>query len=104
MPRTAPVPNMIAIPGMNPGLFVMGGGGDGGGSGGGDGKGGSGKQGANGKNGGNDANGGGKGAGACGAGGPGACTNCGHNISKGDPVDVASGKVFTIPKRDLFLP
>jgi RHS repeat-associated protein len=95
---------MVAIPGMNPGIFVLGGGGDGGGSGEGGGKGKGGKQGANGKNGGNDANGGGKGAGACGAGGPGACTNCGHNISQGDPVDVASGKVFTIPKRDLFLP
>ncbi len=104
MARTAPVPNMAVIPGMNPGLFVLGGGGDGGGSGAGGGKGKGGKQGANGKNGGNDANGGGKGAGACGAGGPGACTNCGHNISQGDPVDVASGKVFTIPKRDLFLP
>jgi len=95
---------MLAIPGMNPGIFVMGGGGDGGGSGAGGGKGKNGKQGANGKNGGNDANGGGKGAGACGAGGPGACTNCGHNISQGDPVDVTSGKVFTIPKHDLFLP
>ena len=89
---------------MNPGLFVMGGGGDGGGSGAGNGKGKDGKQGANGKNGGNDANGDGKGAGACGPGSPGACTNCGHNISQGDPVDVASGKVFTIPKRDLYLP
>jgi hypothetical protein len=33
MPRTAPAPNMVAIPGMNPGTLVAGGGGDGGGGG-----------------------------------------------------------------------
>ena len=33
MARTAPAPNIPAIPGMNPGIFVMGGGGDGGGAG-----------------------------------------------------------------------
>ncbi|MEZ4294408.1 MAG: RHS repeat-associated core domain-containing protein [Polyangiaceae bacterium] len=104
MARTAPVPNMVAIPGMNPGLFVMGGGGDGGGSGAGNGKGGKGKQGGDGKNGGTDGKGGGKGAGSCGAGSPGACTNCGHNIAAGDPVDVATGRVFTIAERDLYLP
>jgi hypothetical protein len=67
MARTAPVPNIPAIPGMNPGLFVLGGGGDGGGSGAGGGKGGKKGQGADGKNGGKDAKGGGKSA--CGGGG-----------------------------------
>ncbi len=90
---------------MNPGLFVMGGGGDAGGSGAGAGKGKGGKQGANGKNGGNDANGGGKGADACGAG----SSNCpgphgGGGAAAGHPVDVASGSVFTVPCLDLYLP
>lgn len=107
--RTAPVPNMVAIPGMNPGLFVMGGGGDGGGSGAGAGKGKGGKQGANGKNGGKDANGGGKNAGACGKGtGAPSCTNPRHGGSggtaAGDPVDVMTGRVFTVPSVDLALP
>ncbi|WP_437857163.1 hypothetical protein [Sorangium sp. So ce363] len=62
MARTAPVPNIPAIPGMNPGVFIMGGGGS---NGGGSGKGGKGSgkdQGADGSNGGNGANGGGKSA------------------------------------------
>ncbi|MEZ4293376.1 MAG: RHS repeat-associated core domain-containing protein [Polyangiaceae bacterium] len=105
MARTAPVPNMVAIPGMNPGLFVMGGGGDGGGSGAGNGKGKGGKQGGDGKNGGNDANGGGKGANACGAG----SSSCpgphgGGGASAGHPVDCATGNVFTNLAVDLFLP
>ncbi len=106
MARTAPVPNFAVIPGMNPGIFVLGGGGDGGGSGAGGGKGSGGKQGANGKNGGKDANGGGKGADACGAGSSGGCT-AGHGastVSKGDPVDVATGRVYTVPATDLELP
>lgn len=107
MARTAPVPNIPAIPGMNPGLFVMGGGGDGGGSGegGGDGKGG--KQGANGKNGGKDAKGGGKGADACGAGSGSGCSNPAHGgagTAAGDPVDFTTGRVYTIAAPDLVLP
>ncbi|HHH29694.1 MAG TPA: RHS repeat-associated core domain-containing protein [Polyangiaceae bacterium] len=110
MPRTAPVPNIPAIPGMNPGVFVMGGGGGGGG---GSGKGGRGSgdgQGANGHSGGDGAEGGGHGAGACGQGGTASgCPN--HHagsdngqISRGDPVDVVTGRVFTEPVLDLDLP
>jgi len=98
---------MLAIPGMNPGIFVMGGGGDGGGSGAGGGKGKNGKQGANGKNGGKDANGGGKGAGACGAGTGGSCPNPSHGggggTAAGDPVDPVTGRVYTIAQTDLVL-
>ncbi|WP_438041018.1 RHS repeat-associated core domain-containing protein [Sorangium sp. So ce128] len=108
MARTAPVPNIPAIPGMNPGVFIMGGGG---GSGGGSGKGGKGSgkdQGADGSNGGDGASGGGKSA-CGGAGGDGSgCPN--HHgskksgkVSKGDPVDVATGRVFTDPVVDLEL-
>ncbi|WP_438022727.1 RHS repeat-associated core domain-containing protein [Sorangium sp. So ce233] len=104
MARTAPVPNIPAIPGMNPGVFVMGGGGNGGGSRKGKGNGNGDGQGGNGDNGGDGADGGGKGAGACGQGQNGGCTNCGHSIARGDPVDVSTGRVFTIPKTDLFLP
>ena len=108
MARTAPVPNMVAIPGMNPGIFVLGGGGDGGGSGAGDGSGKGGKQGANGKNGGKDANGGGNGANGCGAGSGAGCPNPAHGggsgTAAGDPVDIAGGRVFTIPQLDLVLP
>lgn len=105
MARTAPVPNFPAIPGMNPGIFLLAGGGDSGGSGAGGGKGAKNKQGAKGKNGGKDANGGGKGAGACGAG---SSSNCpgGHganSVSAGDPVDVATGRVYTLPSVDLEL-
>ncbi|MEZ4311737.1 MAG: DUF6531 domain-containing protein [Polyangiaceae bacterium] len=111
MARTAPVPNMVAIPGMNPGLFVMGGGGDGGGSGAGGGKGKGKGQGGSGKNGGKDAKGDGKGAGACGAGTPAGKKGCpgphgasGGNVAAGDPVDVVTGAVFTNPAYDLVLP
>lgn len=62
MARTAPVPNFPAIPGMNPGVFIMGGGSDNGGSGPGGGKGNGKGGGGKGNNGGNDARGGGKGA------------------------------------------
>lgn len=105
MARTAPVPNFPAIPGMNPGIFVLGGGGDNGGSGAGGGKGNKNKQGANGKNGGKDANGGGKGAGDCGAGsGAGRCPTHSAKTAAGDPVDVVTGRVFTTPEADLYLP
>ncbi len=107
MARTAPVPNMVAIPGMNPGIFVLGGGGDGGGSGEGGGKGKGKGQGANGKNGGKDANGGGPGANGCGAGSGSGCTNPAHGggggTHAGDPIDPVTGRVYTIPETDLPL-
>lgn len=103
MARTAPFPNMAAIPGMNPGVFVMGGGGDGGGSGAGGGNGKGGGQGANGKGGGKDAPGGGKSADGntpCGGG----CGGPHPLASRGDPVDVLSGRVSTVPAVDFCLP
>lgn len=104
MPRTAPAPNVPAIPGMNPGIIIAGGGGAGGGAGAGGGNGKGGKKGANGQDGEENPEGGEKGSGACGQGGNGGCTNCGHNVSAGDPVDVLTGKAFTEPKLDLHLP
>ena len=95
MARTAPVPNLPAIPGMNPGLFILGGGGDGGGSGAGGGKGGAGKQGAGGKNGGNDASGDGKNAPD-----PSRYPLCG---TASHPVDVVTGRAFTHPIVDFEL-
>lgn len=103
MARTAPVPNFPAIPGMNPGLFVLGGGGDAGGSGAGKGKGKGNKQKGSGKNKNKDAKGGGKGAGKCGKGKNGKCTNCGQNVVGGDPIEPLSGRVFTTPQTDLHL-
>ncbi|WP_437565421.1 DUF6531 domain-containing protein [Sorangium sp. So ce542] len=107
MARTAPVPNIPAIPGMNPGVFVMGGGG---GSGGGNGKGGGAGRnsgGAQGSNGGYGANGGGKNAGACGPGSGGGCPNPAHGggggTHAGDPVDPITGRVYTLPVVDLAL-
>ncbi|HEY2514705.1 MAG TPA: DUF6531 domain-containing protein, partial [Polyangiaceae bacterium] len=101
--RSAPAPDLLPIPGMNQGTIVAGGGG---GSGDGDGNAGEGGDGENGNggNGNGDANGGGPGTGGCGQGGPGHCTNCGHNVSAGDPVEVLTGKVFTVPRREFFLP
>jgi hypothetical protein len=104
MARTAPVPNFPAIPGMNPGLFVLGGGGDGGGSGAGRGKGKGGKQGAGGKNGGKDAKGDGRSA----CGGKGSCVpthpRSRARPSRGDPVDALTGGMFTVPADDVSLP
>src|SRR5215212_4993915 len=103
MARTAPLPNALAIPGMNPGVFVMGGGGNGGGSGPGGGKG-NGKGGNDkGNNGGKDANGGGKhadGNNPCGGG----CNGPHPLASRGDPVNVLSGRVSTVPVTDFVLP
>ena len=62
MARTAPVPNFPAIPGMNPGMFLLGGGGDGGGSGAVGGRGKGAGQGGSGKGGGKDGKGDGKSA------------------------------------------
>jgi len=80
MARTAPVPNMIAIPGMNPGVIVAGGGGGAGGGSGGSGKGKKKGKGKKGKKGGKKAQGGGKGE----KGGKGC----------GDPVCPITGKMF----------
>lgn len=113
--RTAPIPNIPAIPGMNPGVFILGGGGGGGGGSGKNGNGRGGDQSANGQNGGDSAEGGGKGA--CGTGkgdlngsacprhhkGKKAGTKSGK-ASKGDPVDVVTGHVFTLPAVDVALP
>ena len=107
MPRTAPVPNIPAIPGMNPGVFVMGGGGGGGGGSGRGGSGSGGAQGADGENAGDDAAGGGANAGSCGPGSGAGCPNPSHGGSgtaAGDPVDVMTGRVFTIAATDLALP
>ena len=96
MARTAPIPNIPAIPGMCPGIAVLGGGGGSGGS-------------------------GGKGAGA-GGGGVGAGGQAGAGNTDGDgrgspdagrfpgcgtashPVDVATGRAFTHPITDMHLP
>ncbi len=108
MARTAPVPNIPAIPGMNPGVWIMGGGGAGGG---GDGRGGNGQaggRGANGQSGGNEANGGGKNASGCGQGKGAGCSNPVHGggggAAAGDPVDIVTGRVYTEPVVDLALP
>ncbi|WP_434044354.1 MULTISPECIES: RHS repeat-associated core domain-containing protein [Sorangium] len=111
MARTAPVPNIPAIPGMNPGVFVMGGGGGGGGSGGRRGNGAGDGQGGSGSGGGDGADGGGKGVGSCGTGSTdgGGCPNhhgsgTSGRISRGDPVDVVTGRVFTVPAVDVSFP
>ncbi|WP_437914192.1 RHS repeat-associated core domain-containing protein [Sorangium sp. So ce302] len=109
MARTAPVPNIPAIPGMNPGVWIMGGGGGGGGKGGRGGSGNGDGQGGSANHGGNNPDGGGKGANGCGNGqGAGACSNPVHGgsggTSAGDPVDVVTGRVFTLPTLDLGLP
>jgi len=107
MARTAPIPNIPAIPGMNPGVFILGGGGSGPGGGKGDGKGGANAQGATGENGGDGANGGGKGTGSCGPGSGGGCPNPKHGggggTHAGDPVDPLTGRVYTIAQPDLPL-
>jgi RHS repeat-associated protein len=89
---------------MNPAVVIAGGGGAGGGSGPGGGGADGGDQGAGTGKGSDDPNGGGKSGEDCGAGGNGGCTGCGAQIAKGDPVDVATGEVFTVPATDLHLP
>lgn len=103
MPRTAPVPNIPAIPGMNPGMLVMGGGGAGGGAGAGGGNGKGGKKGAGTGDGQESANGDKKDAAACGQGAGAGCSNCGSQITAGDPVDTNTGDVFTLPQHDVLL-
>ena len=80
MPRTAPGPNAIAIPGMNPGTILQGGGGDGGGGSGKGGSGSGGKKKAGTGDGEEDASGGGK----EGEGGDGC----------GDPICPVTGRMF----------
>ncbi|XXT16678.1 YwqJ-related putative deaminase [Sorangium sp. So ce429] len=108
MARTAPVPNIPAIPGMNPGVFIMGGGAGGGGSGGRGGNGAGGDQGAGGKNGGNGAQGGGRNAGNCGQGSGGGCPNPSHGggggTQAGHPMDPVTGRVYTLAVTDMALP
>src|SRR4051812_28463799 len=104
MARTAPIPNIPAIPGMNPGVWIMAGGGSGGGSGPGGGKGKAADQGANGKNGGNEPNGGGKGSANCGKGSSSGCPVHSPKLKAGDPVDVGTGRVETLPSLDVALP
>ncbi len=82
MARTAPVPNIPAIPGMAPGAWVMGGGGGGGGGSGKGGSGAGGEQGADGEGGGDGA------AGGDGTAPSDVCTQ------EGEPVDVATGSVM----------
>ncbi|XXY46624.1 RHS repeat-associated core domain-containing protein [Sorangium sp. So ce269] len=96
MARTAPVPNIPAIPGMNPGVFVMGGGAGGGGGSGPGGQARGGNQGAGGGSGGNQASGGQKNA-------PDyqRYPECGY---ASHPVDVVTGRAFTHPIADLELP
>ncbi len=99
MARTAPAPNIPAPPGMNPGAFVMGGGGDGGGSGGKGGSGTGGQEGANGENGGDGADGDGNCAASAGS----ECNIHTNNPSAGDPVELSTGRVFTLPVCDVVL-
>lgn len=107
MARTAPVPNIPAIPGMNPGTWIMGGGGAGGGGDGSDDGSGEG-QGGDGTNGGNGAQGGGKDAAGCGPGSGGGCPNPAHGggggTHAGDPVDPVTGRVYTTASVDFALP
>src|SRR5690242_10343575 len=100
---TSPAPDAAAPPGMCPGIAVLGGGGAGG-DGDGDGSGGKDGSGGNGNGNGEEGNGDGKGSGDCSKGGAGGCPNCGHNVAAGDPVDVVTGTVFTVPKTDLIMP
>jgi len=109
MARTAPVPNIPPIPGMCPSIAVLGGGaGGGGGSGNGAGDG-DGTGGAGGDGSGDGANGDGRnaqsGEGNCG--GQASCPNdhggSSGGAAAGDPVDVVTGRTYTLPVTDLEL-
>ncbi|MFO0617897.1 MAG: RHS repeat-associated core domain-containing protein [Polyangiaceae bacterium] len=107
MPRTAPAPNMVPIPGMCPTMATAAGGGGTGGSGGdGPGDGSTNGPGTGGGTG-DGFDGDGKGATSCGAGSGGGCPNPEHgsagSVTAGDPVDAITGRVFTIAKTDLAL-
>ena len=86
---------MVAVPGMNPGTFVAGGGGDGGGGSGGRGGARGGGRGGDGSSGREDASGGGKEAPD-----PDRYPVCG---SKSHPVDVITGRAYTHPIEDFSL-
>ncbi|MEJ7735060.1 MAG: RHS repeat-associated core domain-containing protein [Polyangiaceae bacterium] len=88
-----------------PTLHAEGGGGAGGGGSGKKGKKGKGKRGAGKGKGKQNAKGGKKGAkgNKSGAGGSKPCSRCNNSISRGDPVDVATGRTFTVPETDLQL-
>lgn len=103
MPRTAPAPNALPIPGMCPGTWVMAGGGGAGGGSGGSGGGGAGKKGAGKGSGGKDAESDGKGGKSCGSGSSAGCSGCGSGVSAGDPVDLATGRVFSDPIVEVFI-
>lgn len=100
MGRTAPAPNAPAPPGMAPGSVIKGGGAAGGGSGGG------------GAGSGGGGSGGGPGGGADGAGGGSAGAGAGSSDAnrykpcgtKSCPIDVATGRMYTLPEEDLSLP
>jgi len=89
---------------MCPGIAVLGGGGGGGGKGGKGAGSGGGGTGAAGEGGAGATDGDARGGGSCGAGSPGDCNSCGNNMSAGDPIDVASGRVYTVPELDVALP
>lgn len=82
---TAPAPNAAAPPGMCPGIATLGGGGDAGGSGGG-----------------GDGDGSGNGGGGKGD-GKGANPDDKGAASGGEPIDVITGRVYTLPITDLVL-
>jgi RHS repeat-associated protein len=96
MARTAPVPNIPAIPGMCPGICVLGGGG---GSGGGSGKGAEGRGGGVGAGG----EGGAEGTAGDARGAPDGTEFPGCGTAS-HPVDVVTGRAFTHPVSDLYLP
>ena len=103
MARTAPVPNIPPLPGMCPSVAVLGGGGNGGG---GSGKGagaGDGNGPGDGSGSGDEATGDSTSAAQCGQGGSTSCTSHQPGAVAGDPVDVASGRVFTTPIVDLHV-
>jgi RHS repeat-associated protein len=109
--RTAPAPNIPPIPGMNPCTWLAAGGAGGGGAGAGRGSAGSGDANASGGDGKADPADGGKNAASCGSGANdgGGCPNhhgpgSSGGMSRGDPVDVVTGRVFTPPLVELSFP
>ncbi|MBL8717294.1 MAG: RHS repeat protein [Myxococcales bacterium] len=89
---------------MCPGIAVAAGGGGGGGAGGKGSKKGKGKKGAGKKKGKKGAKGGKKNGKKCGKGKAGKCGKCNSGKGKGDPIDVGTGSVYTIPETDVFFP
>lgn len=110
MARTSPAPNIPPIPGMCPGVAVLGGGGGGGGAGGKGSKKGKGKKGAGKKKGKKGAKGGKKNGkkgkkSKCGGNGKSAkCTKCSSSPTAGEPIDLASGAVIVPETVDMELP